>query len=106
MIDIADRPNTAPGNHHAKRTPLPAAPQGTLLYLVELARFETRYAGSYPGARNERRMVIDFSRTHAGLLRGVTVSDHQTAFVRQSNHPWDVLLAWIEQAMGKTAARV
>jgi hypothetical protein len=87
--------------HCPPRAPAPTAPPGTMLYLVQLARYRSDGSASYPGNRNERRTVLGYAQTHASVLLGMRVSEHQVGYVHRSSSPWDVLLTWIERAMGK-----
>lgn len=99
MRDVASRPLTAPGMHAQSRVPRPTAPAGTMLYLVQLAHCRAESSASYPGNRNERKTVLELARTHASVLLGMPVNEHQRQFVASSPSPWDVLLTWIERAL-------
>ena len=92
----------APSHRGWTHVPPPTAPYGTLLEAVQLAHWHTR--GSPAGHHEQRIRVMRYARTHAGLLLGTPVSEHQRGFVMRSTSPWDVLATWIEAALKPTPA--
>ncbi len=89
----------SPSHRHLKpRCPAPFAPWGTLLYAVQLARYETRGALS-SHAGGDRDTCMRFAKTHGGLLVGVHLTSEQIGFVRECRIPWAYLLERIREAM-------
>ncbi len=78
--------------------PAPTAPQGTLLYAVQLAHWRAR--GHNSGTQiAPRRACLRLAASHGGLLRGVAVDPHIIGFVYVCEAPWQVLWLLAERAL-------
>lgn len=80
-----------------QRTPHPTADYGTLLHLVQLARYRDN-AGS--NSRERTRACLT-ARTHGSLLLSTAVSESVIHYVRTSPNPWDLIVDHIDRALGR-----
>lgn len=85
--------------------PAPDAPIGTLLELVQLARFHCRGRLGC-GSSSPRAACLRLIRSHPSLLLKATATQQQREFVRTAVDPWDALEHWIAQAIGHTPAEL
>jgi hypothetical protein len=106
--DLWDANDDDSSARHNKETsvPRPTADIGTLLELVELARYLHRFHPIAGGKRSPRRDCLTYAVSHPSVLLSTRVTMQQRDFVRECRDPWTTIRFWIACAFDLQAARL